>query len=129
MLHPKFEQARIASNILKSYNNSDALVTPIINQIEFEKSIIEDKITIVPDEVMKSWAGKMQEKLQNEKDAIKKSELSQEIEGQIRPLHKVDVVFNSVVKSVWADIVDVETKRFKDNSLTRKLNISGKTVA
>lgn len=128
MLHPKFDQARIASQILSCYNGTDKLTTPIINQVDFEKSIQEDKINFVLDNVMKSWSSSMISKLEEEKDEVKKSELNTEITKEISVLHKIDVVFDRMVKSVWVDIIDVTTKTFKDNSLTKKLNLSGKPV-
>lgn len=126
MLHPKFEQARISANILSCYNGVQKLTTPIINQIEFEKSVIEDKILFYPDEVMKSWSSKMIDSLNKEKDEIKKSELNNNIQKQMESLCKVNVVFDKVVKSVYVDIINAESKTYKDNSLTKKLNLAGK---
>lgn len=129
MLHPKIEQARIASNILKSYNGVEKLTTPTISQIEFEKSVIEDKIPFYLDEVIKSWSKDMSVKLEKEADVIAKSELSKSITSQVNNLAKIDIVFNGAVKTVWADVVDSTTNSYRDNSLTRKLNLSGKAVS
>lgn len=129
MLHPKLEQARIASNILKSYNGIEKLTTPVISQIEFEKSVIEDKIPFYLDEVIKSWSKDMSSKLESEKDELVKSEIAKSITSQAKSLSKIDIVFNGAVKTVWADIVDSETNLYKENSLTKKLNLSGKAVS
>lgn len=128
MLHAKLEQARIAGNILSCYNNVAKFTTPIINQVEFEKSVTEDKINFILPDVMKSWTESMIAKLEAEKDKIKKSELDEQIQKEIAPLAKVDVVFNNVVKSMYVDIIDIETKKYKDNSLTKKLSLAGKAI-
>lgn len=127
MLHPKTEQARISGNILRSYNGTEKL-TPVINQVEFEKSVKEDNITFYLDDVIKSWSGDMIKKLEEEKDEVKKSELNDQITNQISSLKKIDVVFDKVMKSVWVDVIDTESKTIKDNSLTRKLNLAGVAV-
>ncbi len=127
MLHPKLEQARIASNILNSYNGVQKLTRPIINQVEFEKAVIEDKIQFYSEEVLKSWSTKMLDQLEQETDSIKKAELDSRIQEQIKPLVRIDVVFDSVVKSVYVDILD-QDKKYKDNSLTQKLNLVGKSA-
>lgn len=124
MLHPKFEQARISQNILNSYSNVEKVTRPIINQVEFEKSITEDKIEFYLEDVMKSYTTKMISKLEAETDIIKKSELDNDIQDQLAPLVQIDVVFNNVTKSVWVDIFDPETKKYKVNSLTKKLKLT-----
>lgn len=126
MLNPKIEHAKIAGQILSCYKNTTNLVIPIINQIEFEKSITEDNIPFILDTVMKSYIPDMISKLEKEKDRIKKSELNDKIQSELEPLRQVNVVFDRVVKSVWVDIVDTEKKIYKDNSLTKKLNLAGK---
>lgn len=123
MFNPKTEQARIAGNILSCYHNVNKLTIPIIDQVEFEKSVFNDKIPFILDEIMKSWSGEMITALEVEKDEVKKSELNSAITSEIGSLFKIDVVFDKVKKSVWVDIVDSEKKCFKDNSLTRKLNL------
>lgn len=123
MLHPKLDQARISQNILNSYNNVKTLTRPAINQIEFEKSVSEDKIDFYLEDVIKGYIAKMISKLESEKDLIKKSELDNEIQDQLAPLVQIDVVFNNVTKSVWVDILDSDTKKYKVNSLTKKLKL------
>jgi hypothetical protein len=123
MLHAKVEQARIAGNILSLYSNAKAIVTPTINQVDFEKSVREDKISFFFDEIVKRFATDKQIQLDKEKDPIKKAELGKKIETELGGLVKVDVVFDSMKKSMWVDIFDTESKTYKDNSLTRQLNL------
>lgn len=128
MLHAQLDRAYKAGQILSCYKETTQHTTPIINQIEFEKSVSEDKIPFVLDNVMKSYTSDMMKKLEEEKDIIKKSELDEQIQTELSVMRKVNVVFDSVVKSVWVDIIDPVTKLYKDNSLTKKLNIAGKAA-
>lgn len=128
MLHAQLDRAHKAGQILSCYKETSNFTTPIINQVEFEKSVNEDKIPFVLDNVMKSYSSDMMKKLEAEKDIIKKSELDEQIQTELSVMRKVNVVFDSVVKSVWVDIVDPVTKLYKDNSLTKKLNIAGKAA-
>jgi len=129
MFHPKQEQARIASQILASYNNTKELTTPTIAQTEFEKAVKADKIPFFLEEVVKAYATDMEKRLKSTSKVVEKSELSEKISSQLSCLKKVDVVFNGVKKSVWVDMYDVIEKSYKVNALTVKLGlVEGESV-
>jgi len=123
MFHPKQEQARIASQILASYNNTKELTTPTIAQTEFEKAVKADKIPFFLEEVVKAYATDMEKRLKSTSKVVEKSELSEKISSQLSCLKKVDVVFNGVKKSVWVDMYDAIEKSYKVNALTVKLGL------
>ena len=123
--HSKHEQARIIGQIQGCYNNTQTLLKPTINQIEFEKAIKEDKTLFFFDEVIKSYASETLRKAVAEEDSIKKSEILLESKRELSPLEKIDVVFDNMVKSIYVDVIDAATNTYKDNALNRKFERVG----
>lgn len=128
MFTPKQEKARILGQINSCYSNSNQLITPKINQIEFEKAINDDKLVIFVEDMFKSYSESALEQSQNEEDDLKKSEILINCKKELSRLSKIDIVFNNLVKSVWVDSIDIETNTYKDSSINRILNRVGKAV-
>jgi hypothetical protein len=126
--HPKSETARIIGQIQGCYKNVDTLIKPTINQIEFEKAIKEDKIAFYFDEVIKAYATSTLEAIEAETDEVKKSEIAIESKNNFSTLENVNVVFDNIVKSIYVDVIDINTNTYKDNAINRKFERVGNTV-
>lgn len=123
--HAKKETARIIGQIQGSYNNSRTLVSPTINQLDFEKAVTEDKTRFFFDDVIKAFAEDNLKKAESEKDEIKKSEILSESTKEFSCLEKINVVFDNVTKSFFVDVIDTETRTYKDNAINRKFERVG----
>ena len=124
----KTEQARIIGQIQGIYNNADSLLEPTINQVEFEKAIKEEKISFYFDDVIKGFAADAISKAEVEEDEAKKDELLKSSASQLASLQPVQVVFDNVIKSIYVDVIDVQTGFYKDNAINRKFNRVGRSV-
>ena len=100
----------------------------MINQIEFDRAIQEDKTKFYFNDVVKSYATETLSKIEKESDEIKKSELLLESKTELSSLGIVDVVFDNVVKSFYVDVIDTETNTYKDNAINRKFDRVGRAV-
>lgn len=121
---PKEEQARIIGQLAGIYKNSNALLTPMINQVDFEKAINEDNIDFYLDNIVKGFAAETIKKMDNSDD-IQKSELEAESKKDLGRLQYVTVVFDNMHKGVYVDVIDTETNTYKDNAINRKFNRVG----
>lgn len=124
----KSEQARIIGQIQGMYSNASSLVKPTMNQVEFEKAVREERIDFYFDNVVKGYASEAMSKIEKEEDDVKKSEILTESFNQLSCLSPVDVVFDKMIKSIYVDLIDVESKTYKDNSINRKFSRVGKPV-
>ena len=124
----KGEQARIIGQIQSVYKNTDSLLKPTINQVEFEKAIQEDKTAFFFDNVVKGFASEAIAKAEKEQDEDKKQEIIKSSAAQLASLQPIQVVFDKMVKSIYVDVICLETNTFKDNAINRKLDRVGKPV-
>lgn len=124
----KGEQARIIGQIQGCYKNTDSLLKPTINQVEFEKAIQEDKIPFFFDNVIKSYAADAISKAEKEADETEKQEIIKSSANELASLQPIQVVFDKMVKSIYVDVICLETNTFKDNAINRKLDRVGKPV-
>lgn len=126
--HAKLEQARIIGQIQKCYTNSDALLTPTVNQIEFEKAIQKDNTSFFFEEVIKGYAGEQIAAIEKEQDETAKQEILKKSNEDLSSLQKIHVVFDNVVKGIYVDVIDTITKSYKDNEINRLLDRVGKSA-
>lgn len=124
----KTEQARIIGQIQSIYKDSKSLLTPTINQVEFEKAITEDGTKFFFDDVIKGFVDKALQDAEKETDEVKKSELLLSSASQVASLEKVNVVFDNMQKSIYVDVIDLNHKTYKDNAINRKLERVGQPV-
>lgn len=124
----KGEQARIIGQIQSVYSNASSLLKPTINQVEFEKAIQEDKTPFYFDHVIKGYATDALSRIEKEEDPSKKEEIAKSAADQFASLQPVEVVFNKVVKSIYVDVICLDTNTFKDNAINRKLDRVGQSV-
>lgn len=122
------ERARIIGQIQKCYINSEALLTPTINQVDFEKAIQKDKTNFFYEEVIKSYTDKQLKAINAEPDNEKQKEIIAKSEQELACLQKVHVVFDSMVKGLYVDVIDPATNTFKDNEINRYFNRVGKAT-
>ena len=123
--HSKTNQARIIGQIQGCYKNTKTLLTPTINQIEFEKAVREDSTPFFFDEVIKGYATETLKKVERETDEIKKSEILTDSKTELSSLERVDVVFDNMTKSMYVDVIDTTTNTYKDNAINRKFDRVG----
>jgi hypothetical protein len=121
----KKDQARIIGQIQKSYNNAGSLLNPTINQIEFEKAIKKDNTPFFFEDVIKSFASTQLKAIDLEKDETLKTEMIQKSSTEIASLEKIDIVFDNMIKGIYVDVIDLETKTYKDNEINRLLDRVG----
>ena len=126
--HSKTNQARIIGQIQGCYKNTKTLLTPTINQIEFEKAVREDSTSFFFDEVIKGYATETLKKVEKETDEIKKSEILTDSKTELNSLERVDVVFDNMTKSMYVDVIDTTTNTYKDNAINRKFDRVGEVV-
>lgn len=124
----KSEQARIIGQIQSVYSNASSLLKPTINQVEFEKAIKEDNTPFFFEDVIKGFTTKALSEIESEKDEVKKQELIKASVDEVASLRPVEVVFDKMVKSIYVDVICLETNTFKDNAINRKLDRVGKPV-
>jgi hypothetical protein len=124
----KGEQARIIGQIQGIYSNADSLLKPTMNQVEFEKAIQEDKILFYFSDVVKSFSADALSKIEKEEDVVKKQEILKSSSDQLASLQSVEVVFDKMVKSIYVDVICLDTNTFKDNAINRKLDRVGQLV-
>lgn len=122
LTHSKQETARIIGQIQGCYNNRTSLIRPTVNQIEFEKAIQEDKTAFYFEDVIKSYSSEILSKVESEKDEVKKSEILTKSNEQLSSLEKINVVFDNMVKSIYVDVIDINTNTYKDSAINRKLD-------
>ena len=122
------ERARIIGQIQKCYINSEALLTPTINQVDFEKAIQKDKTNFFYEEVIKSYTDKQLKAINAEPDNEKQKEIIAKSEQELACLQKVHVVFDSMVKGLYVEVIDPATNTFKDNEINRYFNRVGKAT-
>lgn len=125
---PKHEQARIIGQIQGIYSNASSLLTPTINQVEFEKAIKEDNTSFYFDDVIKGYADKALNDISKEPDDKKKEEILKSSSNQLSSLEPVQVVFDKMTKSIFVDVIDLTTNCYKDNAINRKFDRVGKTA-
>ncbi len=118
MNHVKLNQARIIGQIQKSYSNSQALTTPTMSFEDFEKCQKDDNIQFFLKDVVKGYTEKVIK--EGKEEAIEKAE------KEFAPLKALNVVSQTGVNVVYYDAVDIEKGEYKDNSINRFLNRSGK---
>lgn len=126
--HTKHEQARIIGQIQGCYNNTEILLKPTINQIEFEKAIKQDKIGFYFDDIIKSYASDILKQVEEETDSVKKSEILSDSKDALICLEKIDVVFDNMVKGIYVDVIDSTTNTYKDNAINRKFERVGEVA-
>ncbi len=79
MNHAKKEQARIVGNLLSTYSNKEKLVTPIISQKDFEKSLGENDTFFEASVLVENIQKSINENPERREEIVKsaKEELSQ----------------------------------------------------
>lgn len=125
---PKHEQARIIGQIQGIYSNASSLLKPKMNHTDFEKAVKEDNISFYFKDIVKKFAADTISKSESETDDIKKSELINNSVKQLSSLETLDIVFDKITKSVFVDVIDIETNSYKDNAVNRLLGRVGNSI-
>lgn len=122
---PKLKQAENIGRMSAIYSNSKELLTPTINSIAFEKAMKESDTKFYFEEIVKGFISKSLKEIESEKDEIKKGEHTITIAQNFNYLEKINVVFDGIMKSIYVDVIDIATNKYKDNAINKSFDRVG----